>query len=118
MRLVEGKKGELSKWLCGDCNQVHALPYEIGRSRGQCYACQAVRRKKLTGKQPDSPGKPAKRTCLMCGKRFDSADINNRRCAQCEYKLQHDPVGKHSNKKAMRFAAAGKMFEASYLLEG
>lgn len=107
MRLVEGKKGEPSKWLCGDCNQVHVLPYNIGRSRGQCYACQAVRRAKITGKQPDSPGKPAERKCLMCGKEFESANIGNRRCANCDGKLENrkEPF---FDRKQLRYMAPGK----------
>ena len=117
MRLVEGEKGELCKWLCGDCNQVHVLPYEIGRSRGQCYACQAVRRAKLTGKQPDSPGSPAKRKCLMCNKKFNSADICNRRCAKCEKKLEEHKEP-YYDRKPLHFTAAGKMFEATPFLKG
>ena len=112
MRLVEGKEGELSKWLCSDCGKIHILTYKKGRSRGPCYACQAVRRAKLTGKQPKSPGKPAKRICLLCEKIFESADICNRRCAECEKELE-DAKRSHFDRTPLRYMAPGKTREVS-----
>ena len=105
-------------WFCEGCKRIHVLPYRIGRSRQYCYACQKVKREELTGSIKNNVVDPAIRICLMCGKEFQSTNKGNRRCARCEYKLQHDAFGRHSNKNAMRFVAAGKMFETSSFLTG
>ena len=108
---------KISYFKCAKCPKIHILPFLTGNLRHLCYACTKKKydkeREFLKVKRDNE-----KRICLMCEKKFSSSGPGNRRCAQCEYKLQHDPVGKHSNKKAMRFAAAGKMFEASSLLKG
>lgn len=105
-------------WFCEGCKRIHVLQYRIGRSRQYCYACQKVKREELTGSIRNMLADPAIRICLMCGSGFKSTDKGNRRCAKCEYRLQHDAFGRHSTKNAMRFAAAGKMFEATPFLKG
>ena len=77
-----------------------------------------IERAKRTSSIKHAAKDAAIRICLMCDKEFKSTDKGNRRCATCEYKLQHDAFGRHSHKNAMRFVAAGKMFEASGFLKG
>lgn len=100
-------------WLCEGCNRIHILLYKTGRTRHLCYACERVARAKIKLNVEHE----ADRVCLMCNKKFKSTDKGNRRCARCEYRLQHDPIGKHSNKNVMKFVAAGKMFEVLPFLE-
>ena len=105
-------------WFCEGCKRIYILPYRIGRARHVCYACMRIERAKRTGSIKHAAHDSAIRICLMCDKEFKSTDKGNRRCVTCEYKLQHDAFGRHSNKNAMKFQAAGKMFEASSFLKG
>ena len=104
-------------WFCEGCKRIHALPYRIGRTRHLCYACMRDERAKNTGSLKLNTEHRAERICLMCNKKFKSTDKGNRRCAQCEYKLQHDAVGSHSTRSPFRIAAPGKMFKALPFLE-
>lgn len=104
-------KKKTSYFTCAECPKIHILPYKTGRTRHLCYACTKAKNDKerefLKIKRDNE-----KRLCLMCDKPFNSSGPENRRCAQCEYRLQHDPTGKHSAKTVLRFSAAGKMFKA------
>ena len=104
-------------WFCEGCKRIHVLPYRIGRTRHVCHACMRDERAKNTGSLKLNTEHRAERVCLMCDKKFKSTDKANRRCAPCEYKLQHDSMGRHSKRNPLYCSARGKMFEVLPFLE-
>jgi hypothetical protein len=80
-RTKNGRK--MGLFLCPHCKGRVKRPLTNGARQN---GCGCVRK---WGGKPFPTGKNgrAKRTCLMCGKKFISRGIENRRCPACELKI-------------------------------
>ena len=79
---VNGK--EYALWQCGRCPNIVSASYKTGRSMRACYQCQ--RRQRSQEVEEVFAVKNiniAERTCLKCGRLFESKGNWNRRCPKC-----------------------------------
>lgn len=71
-------------YYCPACGEGVVLPTSYARNKSSCGCLE--KSLKWTVYRPKS----AARTCLMCGKKFDSHGPHNRRCAVCNHKLENE----------------------------
>ena len=80
-RTKNGRK--MGLFLCPHCKGRVRRPLTKGARQNGCGCIQ-----KRSGKpSPTGKNDRAERTCLMCGKKFISRGIENRRCRVCELKI-------------------------------
>mgnify|MGYP001574645193 CR=1 FL=1 len=76
---------EFALWQCGRCKREMRFGLNIGRNRNECHQCAQQMREKENYKTVSLlKGDYKLRTCLMCGKLFESMGKQNRRCPKCE----------------------------------